>query len=525
MTTTRERSGSRDRRNRHLENMLHIAELAGCQLRPAVDDQLRGFCPLHFATNTKNLRTLRVNTRKATFWCSFCEAQGSPAVFAAHYWQVAVSEAAIMLQAPAGELSLERPTPLALRPAETKRRVQFRRQNTYLLTKAAEYYAGALQKNQRAQHFLHRLGIPHSKWDELRLGYATGTGLLEHLRRRASVSDEEISASPLFETDDQDRFVERHRGCLMVPNIDQAGNVDWMLTVASGSPDFDRPWLPASPRVIPISGMRLDLLGSFAQRQRPDEMYVTDDVRIWLILRSADVAALHVNSIQDRVVQSISQSLSRIRPPKVTVAMTRPQLAAMTTQNIADTLPNLTLERLSKEQILAMLPPPRDAETIFSSIHAAAQPAEPQRAATPRADAPAPVEADAPANPGQRAPANDRRFVGTGERAVIHAPARAAPPPPDPEPDHVGQTDSPAPVAEPDQPRPGEPDNGESGPPATPELEVDMDLVIARLAGVCQHSPDEWDTLKAKLSPGLIEAVEERAAEFRAIEDLQASAP
>ena len=89
MTQTKaNRTGNSDRRQREQENlrkMLRLADLAGCQFRPAGKSQLRGFCPFHLSTQPRNLRALRVNLDRGAFNCEFCGIEGTPALFAAHY--------------------------------------------------------------------------------------------------------------------------------------------------------------------------------------------------------------------------------------------------------------------------------------------------------------------------------------------------------------------------------------------------------------------------------------------------------
>ena len=191
MPRTREQSRQSNsrRENELVPKMQILAELAGCQLRPSSHDQLRGYCPFHYSTSANNVRTLKVEARRGAFYCSFCHHQGSPAVFAATYWQVAVSEATLMLQAPDDQITLERPRSLAFSEDELSKPEFARAQNTYLLTKAAYYFSELLERTPPAQHYLYRLGIPHHAWTTLLLGYARGHGLQEHLTAQAAVTN------------------------------------------------------------------------------------------------------------------------------------------------------------------------------------------------------------------------------------------------------------------------------------------------------------------------------------------------
>ena len=382
MTTAKQRSrrSATPQQQHEFDAMMALAEKAGCQLRAGVKGQYRGFCPFHFATHIRNIRTLRVNERQRTFQCSYCSISGRPVLFAAHYWQVATTEAAIMLQDPISEITAERPVPIALRQQARDLKDHRLRQNTYLLTKATLYYHQALNRDPATQLYLNRLGVPLRQRDNLLLGFAQGSGLYRHLTQKHGVSSEEIAQSPLFITDAQGHSVERYRGVLMIPSLDEAGNADWLLGVPPRSPDFDRPWSPIPAKTLPIGGYRPTLLGLYGNPRRAERLYLTDDIRVWLTLRGAGLPCLRLNSAGNKAPDYTLAALARSQPQSITVAVLRTELSRRLTREIRKTLPETDLSWLEPERIIHLLPPPQDPARIASALEPGSAVAEPDRA-------------------------------------------------------------------------------------------------------------------------------------------------
>lgn len=484
-----------------VRRMLLLAELAGCQLRPAANGQLRGLCPFHYATRTENVRALRVNEQRGTFLCSFCNIEGNAAMFAAHYWQVSVSEAAAMLQRGDDEITVERPTPVAMTPEEMRKPPIHRRQNTYLLTQAAAHYAQMLNRTPSAQNYLHRLGIPNRQWSRLNLGYARGTGLMEHLRQRAGVTDEELAASPLFRSDEDGRLSEVHQDVITVPNLDQAGNTTFIMTMFPYCPDYDRPWKMEMKRMAPISGSRPDLMGSFARREPANTLYVTDDLRVWLIIRAMSIPALYMTTIRERVAESVTQSIARMRSTSVIIAVTRPELAQQIAERVADDRPEVHSTVLDQESILSMFPPPRTRSNVFGNIHSRGRQrrngsrSRPSRSETNQQPATSgAVETQPPEDP---------------ETAVLAA--NIPKPAEKPEPANITQP-SPSPdtsVTDTTVPDDQETDDQEEN-DRTREQQAEA---IRRLTEVRLNQPEDWAAIKHQLSPDIVELIEQQAAE------------
>ena len=480
--------------------MLLLAEQAGCQLRPAANGQLRGLCPFHYATRTENVRALRVNEQRGTFLCSFCNIEGNAAMFAAHYWQVSVSEAAAMLQRD-DEITVERPTPVAMTPEEMRKPVIHRRQNTYLLTQAAAHYAQMLTRTPSAQNYLHRLGIPNRQWGRLNLGYARGTGLMEHLRQRAGVTDEELAASPLFRSDEDGRLSEVHQDVITVPNLDQAGNTTFIMTMFPYCPDYDRPWKLEMKRMAPIAGSRPDLMGSFARREPADTLYVTDDLRVWLIIRAMGIPAVYMTTIRERISESVTQSVGRMRSTSVIIAVTRPELALQIAERLAADRPEVHSTVLDQESILSMFPPPRTRGNVFGNINSRGRQrrngsrARPTRSETAQQSVSSEVvetqSAEDPETADQAA--NNPEPAEAPELANITQPSQS----PD-----TQATEARVPDAQETDPQ--EEDD------RTREQQAEA---IRRLAEVRLNQPEEWVAIKCQLSPNIVELIEQQAAE------------
>ena len=274
-----------------------------------------------------------------------------------------------------------------------------------------------------------------------------------------------------------------------VPNLDPAGNVGWMLTIYPESPDFDQPWELRSARVQPISGMRPDLMGVWSTPPRPEELYITDDVRLWLILTGAGVAAFSLNTIRENVTQSINQSVGRTNPRSVTVAVTRQDLADRIAASLKKEFPRPPVAQLNRQQIIQLFPPARDAQGVL----------DPVKRTSPRRKA-----ADVPTQP-EAAPLD-----GSSQISQSRPPrgARAA--------DAQGQKDTPAvPPATAVQPAPPEPPLPTQS-PARDDRGEDMTRVIRQLAALQETNPDDWENVKASLNESLVSAVERFRAAPRA---------
>lgn len=457
--------GTRSAREReNTRRMLLLAAEAGCQLLPASNNpnQSRGFCPFHHATTTNALKTLRVDHSNGSFTCAFCQATGNPAIFAAMYWGVSVPEAYQLLGAPDTEISTTRPLPIALRPPESDKDPRYRRQNSYVLTQAAAYYAERLERARPAQLYLSRLGLSRPQTERLQLGYATGTGLLHQLRK-AGVADAEIASNPLFNADAEGNFTERYHDLITIPNRDLAGNTSWLLLVSPASPDFDEAF-PRSPgRVLHLRGLRPFTLGALNLPQHPTQVGVTDDIRVWLVLQAAAIPTIYLVGENEPNTDSLQRALRRTAAAEIIVACHRNQTGQQVGQQFREQQTRSKVTVLDSRQAWGLLPAPRDVKALLTQ--AAADPAMPPAASTPPPNPPpsadpatAPSGKPATANANTQYPATPdtpkvkEPFQGSGPRPH-HPPPQSTAPTPDaasPSDHRIGLTppeSEPAPIA------------------------------------------------------------------------------
>ena len=119
------------------------------------------------------------------------------------------------------------------------------------------------------------------------------------------MTNEELENSPLFEFDDDQSIFETHQDVITVPNLDQAGNANWILTINPDAPDLDQSWRDSPGRIQAITGRRPDLMGTYNTPERPEMLYVTDDIRVWIMLRATGCASLYTTTIRDRIGDSV----------------------------------------------------------------------------------------------------------------------------------------------------------------------------------------------------------------------------
>ena len=363
MATTAATASTPNEHRMKLQEMVRkavdLAEEAGCQLRPMQSNPtvLRGICPFHYATTMQNANTFRLDTHRATFRCIFCEVNGTMASFAALMWEVSIPEAIQIMNA-GDHLSIDRPVPICMREPEASNDPRFRAQNSHLLTKATQFYAAKISRSHECISFLTRLGITISQTEMMKIGYAEGKGLIDHLKA-ANIPDEEIIQSTLINLDTRGRPVERYDRRLVIPHLDTSGNTAWMMLIHAAAPDLDESWDVKPHRPTELWGRRPYMLGFLGIRKNQKAICVTDDIRIYLVANALGASpAYTMGRDTDEHFLRIAQRLNERAPNHLTIACSNPEVG----QGIAQAYNNLkspkaTSVTLNPEQVQASLEP------------------------------------------------------------------------------------------------------------------------------------------------------------------------
>ena len=389
MTTTADRPARRNPIQDRIKKVVNLAEQAGCQLRPGQAEPtiLRGLCPFHFSMNTHTQNTLRIDARKGTFGCRVCHVNGTMTTFAAMLWEISIPEAFSVIES-SDSLSLDRPVPVSMAEPERSADFRFRAQNSYLLTKATQYYAGKLARSHEAVAFLSRLGISMAQTEAMKIGYCDGWGLIPHLRR-ADVSEEEIVESTLIEFAKNGNPTERYERTLAIPNLDTAGSTSWMTMIYPAAPDLHEEWEPRPHRPISIWGRRPYMLGLLAVGKNEPAVCITDDIRVYLVAKAQGAAALYtMGREQPEQLEKTAARIHERDPRHLTVACYDQNVA----KGIADSFRSVnqnkaTTRVLTTEQTLLTLEPSKRDPGVFFHRRPQNQPgateAEPARQNVP----------------------------------------------------------------------------------------------------------------------------------------------
>ena len=365
----------------HLRLMYATAQERGCQLQPIPNRPpwYEGVCPFHEAETGKNARTLEINTHNGSFRCNYCKVFGSLAAFMARLWQVTAGDAGLLMdQVDGATAAPERPPYPEGHFTSPNRPGQPR--HTAALTRAHAFYAQQLQlayapiqflvdlgiaPQQAAAagpeyppiQFLVDLGIDSQQAAAAGLGYAPGIGLPEYLESQG-IPAEELAATRLFNpVTDHDIF----QGRLTLADLDYADGVQWM-TSPSGQ---------GLGRNDPSTGGRPgDLLGILATPQRGAALALTDDFRLYVLLRAEGFAAalLLLRRPSEKQVQNIAQGprglLSR-HPSRLVIAIHNRQISRQVHDLVTEALGEGKVFTFNRETLLAVLDPQKRNLDLF----------------------------------------------------------------------------------------------------------------------------------------------------------------
>ena len=275
---------------------------------------LLGHCPFHRLPGRKSLT---VEPRSAHFWCSACGLHGDVNTFAAMIWGVAITEAHDLLANMNGETpTVKRPRPMALSAAEQKLDRRFRKQNTNLLTLAARYYSNNLSGQNQGIHYLNALGLRPREARKAGFGFATGRGLAQWLSGRGCTR-QEIADSPLFRLNRQERRVEEYSNVLLFPDLDAIQANKWFLILPTRTRHaLDENRLPTT---LSLPGQRPYVLGLGQITRNAPYLTVTDDPRIYLILKTLREPCIYAAPRTDG--RNVASKLAARSPATVGIAI------------------------------------------------------------------------------------------------------------------------------------------------------------------------------------------------------------
>ena len=229
----------------------------------------QGVCPFH--KESEGSFTVYADTEK--FYCFGCGSGGDVLDFVQRMEGLTLPEAIRRLDGGSPPV-----TAAAVRPVTSQTPVApaIPPRDPVLLTAAARFYTGQLQRNIGAREYLALRGIGLDAALRLRLGYATGRELREALTA-AGFDNQRLRDSGLF----LERGAERFAGMMVVPDLAH-GLVRW-LTGRAIDPS-DRPRFQAVPGPKPVLGLaRIGPAPPFA--------ILTEGVFDWLTLAAWDYPA------------------------------------------------------------------------------------------------------------------------------------------------------------------------------------------------------------------------------------------
>ncbi len=236
-------------------------EAAGVALRGKGRGR-QGVCPFH--QEAEGSFTVYADTEK--FHCFGCGTGGDVLDFVGRMEGLTLPEAIRRLDdgttPVAGSSHRPTPTQLSTAPAIPPR-------DPAVLTAATRFYAGELRRSRVALEYLATRGIGLETARRLGLGYATGSGLREHLQT-AGFTGQRLRSSGLF----LEKGAERFAGMVVVPEV-SGGLVPWLVGRAIDG--------NAKPRFQAVPGPK-PLLGLARLGPAPSWVVLTEGVFDWLTL-------------------------------------------------------------------------------------------------------------------------------------------------------------------------------------------------------------------------------------------------
>ena len=369
MPSRRGQRQTAEREQAHYPAMMRIAGEMGCNLAPTERDPtvLKGLCPFHEATTRKVAHTLEVNTRSLRFACMYCHAAGPPSAFAAMAWNVSARDARELLESHGAEAGAERP--LYRRTGDAVNLA-----NTAVLTRAAAHYRNQVFSGtplaMPALSMAAGLGLTLTDATRAGMGMSTGQGLAEALRE-TGVSEEEMRDSPLFENGDTRR--ESMAGRVTLADNDYTGGTIWITTFNP----YTGPALPymseRRPNTMGLPGPRPQLVGSTQAGGRRNRVVLTDDARLYLVLKAAGKpVTLWAGRVRDGGTQGkrdaalrVVRGTERIEAKEFVLMMHDSALRSMCLQAMEEQRPGISVHSLGKREIMRQLSPhTRDLENI-----------------------------------------------------------------------------------------------------------------------------------------------------------------
>ena len=243
-----------------------VVEASGVNLRGRGRVR-QGVCPFH----EENEGSFTVYADSQRWYCFGCGLGGDVLDFIQRLDGVGLPEAIRRLQGGSWE-PVERP------PAQVDHRPpgQSLVRDPQLLTAARQFYATQLSRSSEAIGYLASRGIDLASAQRLGLGFSTGHGLREHLRR-LGFDDDRLQSSGLS-TDRGERF----DGMIVVPEV-IAGRARW-LAGRSIQPD-------ARQRFTALPGPK-PVLGDGRLARPSPFVIVTEGLFDWLTLACWDIPAV-----------------------------------------------------------------------------------------------------------------------------------------------------------------------------------------------------------------------------------------
>lgn len=301
MTTTK-------RNPQDISTLIELAQNTGCQMEPKANrpSELRGFCPFHEATTLTNARTLTITPTPPRYRCEFCRAQGNPISFAARLWRVSVRDAQELIES-ASELTPQRPP---YPPTDEPRT-----NNSAIMTRAAAHYGECLYQNYFPLNYLAQLGVHPDAAQRAGVGYSDGATLLQYLQEY-DVSQGELADSPLF----LDSGGERFAGRVTIADRDHSGGAVWICSTAAQGPATYAHWPPRRPSITGLRCKHPYILGLLQVPNRPRNLVLTNDPRIYIICKAADLNTAMITT-QGVDAAAIAENVARKNPRSLSIVI------------------------------------------------------------------------------------------------------------------------------------------------------------------------------------------------------------
>ena len=337
--------------------MLRAAEEAECHLAVSSsrNGTLIGLCPFHESTKFESARTLFVETQRGRFTCHNCQVTGMPATFMASLWHTTVRDAHMLMNL-YPDAGLARPAyPDSYRQSPQNGALLHRPLNSAVNTAAEKWFRANIQTNYPALRLLAELGTPPEALLTKGIGYSPGEGIEDYLRDQG-FSERDIQASPLVNPGNHRDWAS---GYITIADRDYSGGTAWLTAF---EPQPKQEWSGQLPRIKRLDGRRPELLNGNNLGEGAKKVVMTDDPRIYILLRARDLpAVLTTYKAPAKQAQratytgGIQRTITRKEIKQVSLLMTQGRALRLLSEELMAASPKVSVIRHTPQETFAYL--------------------------------------------------------------------------------------------------------------------------------------------------------------------------